>query len=172
MERTVLHTSPRYFYRRIAVAIAVGLGAGTALLRLHLIPGAWIVMALCGIYALLQLSSLGEEHERLVIDDSGIRDSMLPIGTIGWDEVRGALVQRLGGLEVIALQLRDPERIIRRLPATRQRIARYALQAGLPSPVYLSLVGTEGDPEKIAEMINRRVESRESKVESLGSRDR
>ena len=114
-----------------------------------------MVLALCGLYALLQLRALGEEQERVVIDDSGIRDSMLPVGTIAWEEVRGATVQQVGSVEVVALQLRDPERFIRRLPATRQAIARYALKAGLPG-VYLTLVGTEGDPRKIAEMINQR----------------
>ena len=163
MERIVLHTSPLYFQRRIALALAVGLGAGTALLRLHLIPAAWIVMALCALYALLQLRSLGEEHERVVIDDSGIRDSMLPVGVIGWDEVRGASVQQVGSVEVVALQLRDSERFIRRLPGARQFIARNALKAGLPG-IYLTLVGTEGDSRKIAEMINRRVASHESRV--------
>lgn len=142
--------------------MAIGLGAGTALLRLQL-PGGWVVLTLCGVYALLQLRSLGEEHERVVIDDSGIRDSMLPVGVIGWDEVRGASVQRVGSVDVISLQLRDPERFIRQLPGARQFIARNALKAGLPG-VYLTLVGTEGDPGKIAEMINRRVEGRGSKV--------
>src|SRR6476659_10177872 len=141
MERIVLHTSPRHLHRRIAVALAVGLGAGTALLRLHL-PGGWIVLASCGIYALLQLRSLGEEHERIVIDDSGIRDRLLPVGVIGWNEVRGASVQRVGSVEVVSLQLRDPEHFIRRLTGARQFIARNALKAGLPG-VYLTLVGTE-----------------------------
>jgi hypothetical protein len=42
------------------------------------------------------LRTLGEDRERVVIDDAGIRDSSLPVGTIGWDEVRGASV---GGRE-------------------------------------------------------------------------
>jgi hypothetical protein len=161
MQRIVLHTSSSYFYRRIAVALAVGLGAGTALLRLHLVPAAWIVMALSGLYALLQLRSLGEEQERVVIDDSGIRDSMLPVGVIGWQEVRSASVQRVGSVEVVALQLRDPEGFIRRLPAPRQFVARKAIEAGLPG-IYLTLVGTDGDPREIAELISARVNGRRS----------
>ena len=159
MERTVLHTSPTYFYRRIAVALAVGLGAGTALLRLHLLPVAWIVIALRALYALLQLRSLGEEQERVVIDDSGIRDSMLPVGVIGWDEIRGASVQKVGSIEVVALELHDPERVIRRLSGARQFIARKASEAGLPG-VYLTLVGTDADPAIIADLINQRASSR------------
>ena len=168
MERIVLHTSSRYFQRRIVVALAVGLGAGTALLRLGLVPAAWTVITLCGLYALLQLRSLGEEQERVVIDDSGIRDSMLPVGVIGWDEVRGASLVKVGSVDVVALQLRDPERCIRRLPGARQFIARKALETGLPG-IYLTLVGTEGDPRKIAEVINGRVASRESQVEDRNS---
>jgi hypothetical protein len=164
MERILLNTAPSYFWRKLAVALAVGFGAGTALLRLHLFPAAWIVMGLCGLYALLQLRALGEDQERLVIDDAGIRDSMLPVGLIGWDEVRGASVQKVGSVEVIALQLRDPERVIRRLPPARQFIARNAVGAGLPG-IYLTLVGTEGDPAKIAALINRKVEGQGSRAE-------
>jgi hypothetical protein len=155
MERIVLHTSPRHLRGKLGLA-AVGLGAGTAFLRLPLSPLlGWTVVALSGIYALVQLRSLGEEIERVVIDDAGIRDSILPVGVIGWDEVRGASVQNIGSVQVVALQLRDPERFIRRLPAARQFIARKALEAGLPG-VYLTLVGTDGDARTIAEVINRR----------------
>jgi hypothetical protein len=155
MERIVLHTSPRHLYRKLAHGLA-GLGAGAAILQLQL-PAqlGWGMVALSAIYALLQLRSLGEEIERVVIDDSGIRDSLLPVGVIGWDEVRGASVLGIGSVQVVALQLRDPERFIRRLPGTRQFIARKALKAGLPG-VYLTLVGTDGNVSRIAEVINER----------------
>jgi hypothetical protein len=155
MERIVLHASPRYLYRKLATGL-VGLAIGAAILLLQLSPQlGWGMVALSGIYALVQLRSLGEEVERVVIDDGGIRDSILPVGVIGWDEVRGASVQSLGSVQVVALQLRDPERFIRRLPGARQFIARKALEAGLPG-VYLTLVGTDGDARTIAEVINRR----------------
>jgi hypothetical protein len=157
MERIVLHTSPRYLYRKLAVGL-VGLATGGVILQLHL-PAqlGWGMLALSGIYALVQLRSLGEESERVVVDDAGIRDSILPVGVIGWDEVQGASVQRIGSVEVVALQLRDPERVIRRLPGARQFIARKAVEAGLPG-VYITLVGTDGDPGKIAEVINGRAQ--------------
>jgi hypothetical protein len=155
MERIVLHTSPRYIYRKLAVAlIGLAVGATILLFQLSALLG-WGVMALSGIYALVQLRALGEEIERVVIDDAGIKDSILAVGVIGWDEVRGASVQSIGSVEVVALQLRDPERFIRRLPGARQFIARKGLEAGLPG-VYLTLVGTDGDPHKIAKVINGR----------------
>lgn len=158
MERIVLHTAPRFIYRKLAAA-AGGVALGLVILRLQLpIPG-WIVVTLSGLYALLQLRALGEEHERILIDDAGIRDTMLPVGLIGWDEVRGASVQKVGSVDVVALQLRDPERFIRRLPDARQFIARKALEAGLPG-IYLTLVSTDGDPAMIAGLINRRTASR------------
>jgi hypothetical protein len=80
----------------------------------------------------------------------------LPVGTIGWSEVTGASVRRIGSVPVVMLDLRDPERFMRRLPATRQFIARKALEAGLPA-VYLTLAGTDADAERIAEAIRRRV---------------
>jgi hypothetical protein len=155
MRRIVLHTSPRQLYRRLGLGL-VGVATGAGMLLLDLLPQlGWGMVALSGIYALVQLRSLGEDIERIVIDDSGIRDSMLPVGLIGWDEVRGASLQSIGSVPVVALQLSDPERVIRRLPAARQFIARKALEAGLPG-VYLTLVGTDGNPRIIADVINSR----------------
>jgi hypothetical protein len=155
MRRIVLHPSPRQLYRRLALAF-IGLMIGAVILLLQLSPRlGWGMVALSSIYALVQLRSLGEDVERVVIDDAGIRDSSLPVGVIGWGEVRGASVQSIGSVPVVALQLRDPERVIRRLPGARQFIARKALEAGLPG-VYLTLVGTDGDPRRIADIINSR----------------
>ena len=67
-----------------------------------------------------------------------------------------AAVRWLGSIAVVTLDLRDPERFLRRLPATRQFIARRALEAGLPA-VCLTLAGTEADAERIAEAIRQRV---------------
>ena len=156
IERIVLHASPRYFYRKLALGL-VALASGAAVLALELPPWiGWALVGLGGGYGLLQLRALGEETERVVIDDSGIRDSMLPVGTIGWDEVRGAAVQQIGQVRVVALRVRDPERFIRRLPPARQFIARKALEADLPG-LYITLVGTDGDPDTIAQAITQRV---------------
>jgi hypothetical protein len=155
MQRIVLRTSPRYLYRKLVFAVGlIGIGAVALTLPLPTTVG-WAAVALGAALALVQLRALGEDVERVVIDDSGIRDSILPVGVIGWNEVRGASVQEIGSVQVVALQLHNPERVIRRLPPARQFIARKALESGLPG-VYLTLVGTDGDPRSIAEAINRR----------------
>jgi hypothetical protein len=155
MERIVLHASPRQMYRGLVLGL-VGSTAGAAVLLLHIsVWLGWWVVAVCGTYALIQLRSLGEETERVVIDDAGIRDSIFPVGVIGWSEVQGASVERVGSLEVVALKLRNPEQFIRRLPPVRQFIARHAGTAGLPA-VYITLVGTDADPTRIAAVINDR----------------
>ena len=156
MERIVVYPSRRRMYRKLAFCLGL-LVLGAALLSLRLVRWLGWALALCGgAYALVVLRALGEETERVVIDDAGIRDSALPVGTIGWDEVRGASVQQIGSVRVVALEVRDPEQFIRRLPAGRQFIARKAQQGGLPA-LYLALVGTDTDPAMIAEAITRRV---------------
>jgi hypothetical protein len=156
MERIVVHASPRHMLRKLVWCLSLlAIGAGL------LVAGrvrwlGWVLALVGGGYSLVLLRALGEEKERLVVDDSGIRDSALPLGTIGWEEVLGASVQQISGVSVIALELRDPERLIRRLPATRQFIARKALEAGLPG-IYVTVAGTDADPGKIAEAIRQRV---------------
>ena len=155
MQRIVVVAARVPVYRKLVVAAAM-VAAGIALERAQVAALGWVLAALGGIWALLLLRSLGEERERLVIDDAGIRDTLLPVGTIGWPEVIGASVRQIGSVSVVALDLRDPERFMRRLPATRQFIARKALEAGLPA-VYLTLAGTDADAERIAEAIRRRI---------------
>ena len=158
MERIVLYASRRYIYRKLALCLVL-LVVGAGLIRVDLVRWLGWGLALVGsAYALMMLRALGEETERVVIDDSGIRDSMLPVGTIGWDEIQGASVYELSGVPVVALRVRDPERFIRLLPAARQFIARKALEAGLPG-LYLTLVGTDADPATVVEAIKRRVRS-------------
>jgi hypothetical protein len=155
MQRIVVVAARGPVYRKLVVAGAMVAG-GIALQQAEVAALGWTLAALGGIWALLLLRSLGEERERLVIDDAGIRDTLLPVGTIGWSEVTGVTVQRIGSVPVVVLALRDPQRFVRRLPATRQFIARKALEAGLPA-VYLTLAGTDADAERIAEAIRRRV---------------
>ncbi|HEY7637598.1 MAG TPA: STM3941 family protein [Gemmatimonadales bacterium] len=155
MERLVLRTARRHIYRKLAICVsAAGVGVGLASIGLAPWLG-WAVGVIAGVPALIMLRGLGEETERIVIDDAGIRDTHLPIGVIGWTEIKGATVQTIGGAKVVNLELKDPERMLRRLPPARQFIARKALEAGLPV-VYLALRGIDFDPTRIAELISRR----------------
>jgi hypothetical protein len=167
MQRIVVVAARGPAYRKLVAAAAM-VAAGIALQQAEVAALGWTLAALGGIWALLLLRSLGEERERLVIDDSGIRDTLLPVGTIGWSEVTGATVRRIGSVPVVALDLRDPERFVRRLPATRQFIARKALEAGLPA-VYLTLTGTEADAERIADAIRQRTGATGSRSPGPGS---
>lgn len=155
MQRIVVHASRRHIYRKLWLCAGL-LGIGAALLGVGLERWlAWAPLLLGGACALMLLRALGEETERVVIDDAGIRDSSLPVGTIGWDEIRGASVRLIGSVRLVALEVRDPECYIRRLPPARQFIARKALEADLPG-LYLTLVGTDADPSQIVEAIRQR----------------
>jgi hypothetical protein len=155
MERLVLRTARRHTYRRLAGCIsAVCAGAALVSVELTFWLG-WGIVLVAGVPALILLRSLGEETERIVIDDAGIRDSHLPMGVIRWTEIKGAAVQSIGGTKVVSLELREPERVLRRLPPARQFIARKALEAGLPG-VCLALRGIDADPAQIAALIGRR----------------
>lgn len=128
MERLVLRTARRHIYGKLACCTAaVGVGAALASLELTSWLG-WAVIVIAGVPGLILLRGVGEDTERIVIDDAGIRDSHLPIGLIGWTEIKGATVQTIGGRK---------------------------WGPGLPG-VYLALRGIDVDPQQIAELISRR----------------
>jgi hypothetical protein len=150
MERLVVYASRRGRVGKLAAGLAL-LAAGAAVISRGWAPWiGWFLVLVGGISTAILPRSLGEDTERLVIDDAGVRDSSLPVGTIGWEEVRDAAVRQIGSVRVVALTVRDPEPFLRRLPAGRQFIARKALEADLPG-IYLTLVGTEARAEDIAQ---------------------
>jgi hypothetical protein len=156
VQRLVVHAARRPVYRKLVMA-GVLAAAGLAILYGHRFPAVgWALVAVGGLTGMLLLWSLGEDRERLVIDDAGIRDTLLPVGTIAWSDVRGASVRQIGSVSVVQLDLHDPGRFIARLPAPRRFIARRAGEAGLPA-LYLTLVGTDADPARIAELIRGRI---------------
>ncbi len=156
VQRVVVYAARGPVYRKLAGALVV-LGAGAALLQARILPAAgWALVGIGALYGMLLLRALGEDRERVVIDDAGIRDTTLPVGTIGWDEVRNASVQEIGRIRVVVLEVRDPERFIRQLPRGRGLLARKALEVGLPG-LYLSLAGTDADAKQIAETIWSRI---------------
>jgi hypothetical protein len=156
MQRIVVYAARRHSYRKLGLCLGI-LAVGAALLAVHLAPWlGWGLVPLGGGYAMVVLRALGEDTERVVIDDAGIRDSSLPVGTIGWDEVRGASVQAIGSVPVVAAVDRAPPRDKPRQPPARQINPPNAWEADLPG-LYLTLVGTEADPAAIVEAIRQRV---------------
>lgn len=78
MERVIIYAARRQIYGKLPFSLGLAL-AGGALLALHIALWlGWALTALGAGYALLLLRALGEETERVVIDDSGVRDSLLP----------------------------------------------------------------------------------------------
>lgn len=110
----------------------------------------------CGVWALVTLRALGEDRERIVLDDAGIRDASWPIGMLAWREVTGASVQRIGRYDVVALALRDPAATFSRLTGARRLLAEKAHAAGLPA-LYLSPAGTDATAVQLAVFVNEQV---------------
>lgn len=86
---------------------------------------AW--QAVLGAMLFLPLAAAGvwacfTQRPVIVIDDRGIRSGVLA-WDVHWDEVEHAWVWRRGllSLRTLVLQVRDPEAVIRRLPAKRRR---------------------------------------------------
>jgi len=80
MERLVLRTARKHIYGKLAICLAA-VGVGAALVSIELTS--WLG---CGrdrwSSRVDAAAGLGEDTERIVIDDAGIRDSHLPLGIL------------------------------------------------------------------------------------------
>ncbi len=73
----------------------------------------------------------------IVIDDTGIADLRLKIGTLAWQDIRRAYACSLKGATFICFEFYEPERYLRRLPLL-QRVAGQLWRLFGISPVHVA----------------------------------
>ncbi|HZR36829.1 MAG TPA: rhomboid family intramembrane serine protease [Nevskia sp.] len=140
------------------VAMAVGfIGTGVLLgiqgggLRLY---GWLLVVVQClSLPNLVRLALL--KGPRLVIDDDGIHDHLLRVGTIPWSEIVGAKMRTVNSFCFIALELREPELWLRRMSPLRRWLMSRNRSAGF-GMLSLNLNATDGDPVQVLRLIQQR----------------
>lgn len=86
-----------------------------------------VTLALIGICAFGLFISLWQFFDRrplMVIDDEGFLDASLGIGVIPWSEITGAAIETVQGTDVIALQLKNPEKLLSQRTKSQEWISR------------------------------------------------
>jgi hypothetical protein len=123
--------------------------------------GGWVGIlgvALFGTGAVVGLVQGLRRGPRLSIDDDGIHDRTLGVGVIAWSDIVSAAPYLVAKEPFIGLNLRDPAKYIQRAPPLKRRLARMHAASGMP-PFSVNLVGLEGDPARVAQLIMSAVQA-------------
>src|SRR5581483_3668446 len=156
MQPLLIHGKRSRYLTLVAMAVGV-IGTGVVLgiqgggLRLY---GWLLVVVQClSLPNLVRLALL--KGPRLVIDDDGIHDHLLRVGTIPWSEIVGAKMRTVNSFCFIALELREPELWLRRMSPLRRWLMSRNRSAGF-GMLSLNLNATDGDPVQVLRLIQQR----------------
>ncbi|HEX8276298.1 MAG TPA: STM3941 family protein [Longimicrobiaceae bacterium] len=159
MERLVI--APPRFRWVVGLLLALGLVAAGVFVVLNGDPWArWIGVAYFGFCALVIGIQAVDARPRIVIDESGIFDRTLRVGVIAWEDVRGVHPPSARHGSLVPLELRDPDKYVRRLSPLMRRLVAMNRRSGF-AHFSLNLSGTGADPAGVVEAIRRGIAARD-----------
>lgn len=145
MDSVVIGSARRHWAFIAVIAFACGalgiVGIGIA----HRSAVAWVVTIIGGAGGLIAAWEFHDRRPRLVIDDGGILDRALAVGTIGWDDIQDVRLARVNGRPQLCLDLPNAAKYTSRLPQPLRRIVPLNRQLGL-TDLSVDLSGLATDP--------------------------
>ncbi len=139
----------------IALICYVGARDDSALVVIRVC--AWSGVFFCICILVFYLFQLFRRSPTVVIDDSGVFDRRLGVGTIAWEDISRAAVTRLfGSQRCISLWLRNEEHYLSRLSAQRA----WLMQVGNPggaSPFRIQFAGLTPRLDEAYELLRSRL---------------
>jgi hypothetical protein len=112
----------------------------------------WCAVICFGLGALVFLRRLLDVRPRLVLNSRGVYDRNLRAGRIPWQDIAAVWRLSVHDNEFLALELRAPEKYLRRLSRWRRWLARANRRWGFPE-FYLHLSGLALNSDEVARLI-------------------
>ena len=112
----------------------------------------WMSIIFFGSGVPLFIVRMFDSRPRLVIDEHGINDRTLKVGTIPWSEITGAYVKSISGNDFICLQVRNPQIWTANLSPTRKALLNANQALGF-STLNINLSGLRAQTLEIHELI-------------------
>lgn len=106
---------------------------------------------------------LFDRRPRIIINDEGIFDRTLDVGTIEWRDIKRAYLQSVHGTEFISLDLKAKNKYLQRISKTKAKIASYNKFFGFEE-IHLNLGGVNRTGKEVLEIIKREI-SKQSKLQ-------
>lgn len=112
----------------------------------------WMCIAFFGAGIPLFARQLFDGRPRVILDDVGVFDRTLGVGTIPWSDIEGAYIRRIHDNPFVCLRLRNAEHWTRSLTPTHQKMANANVNLGF-QPLNINLLGTSIDPELVLDIV-------------------
>ena len=163
MERIVIAGS-RMRYLIYLVVASCFVAAGVLLLALRQSPlVAWLNIIFFGAGVVVFALQVADRRPRIIIDDQGILDRTLKVGTIDWADIRAVFLKRSQDQPFICLELVDPSKYTQRLSPLLRRMVQLNRKLGF-TDLSLNLAGTRVNPEQVEELLNKELASRSGRA--------
>jgi hypothetical protein len=115
-------------------------------------PVFWLIILFFGAGSPRFLWRLIDPRPRLVLDRRGILDRTLGVGIIPWDEITAVSVRRVGDVDFIGLDLRNPEQFVAKRSRLKRVLSRVNRASGYTAPsLNLSVIAV--DPYVLLDLI-------------------
>lgn len=108
-----------------------------------------------------------DRRPRIIINDEGIFDRTLGVGTIEWRDIRHAHLKSVHGTEFIPLDLRAKTKYLQRISKTKAKFASFNKFFGFEA-LNLNLGGVNRSGKEILAIIKREL-SKRSRLQQRGS---
>jgi len=155
LERLEIGNNKKRYAMMLALSMVFVLGGIFVLATTRDPEKLWQIGASTAFFALCAATfiyQLADKRPRIVIDDSGIYDRMLRIGTIAWEDIDGAYVQRVESQPFVCLRLKDEEKYIGKLTGPMKLLVKGNQAMGCTA-ISLNLSGVKARPEDVCNLI-------------------
>jgi hypothetical protein len=161
--RAVILGSPRRHWAFIAaIAFACAALGVVGIIMAHRSVVVWVVAIGAGAVGLIAAWEFHDRRPRLVIDDRGVLDRRLAVGTIVWDDIQDVHVKRVSGRPQLCLDLVNAAKYTSRLPQPLRKLVPLNRQLGL-TDLSVDLTGLTADPVALEAMIRDELKQRRAR---------
>ena len=130
----------------------------------------WAGVILFGLGSIVFLWQIFDSRPRIVVDESGIFDRTLSVGTIEWQDIKHAYLNSVVGNPFISLVLTNPEKYLERAMNSQKKLARLNKYLGAET-ININLSGIDKSPDEILAVVLNRLINRNIDVHKLPNTD-
>ena len=112
----------------------------------------WLAILFFGAGIPIFIWQILDARPRLIIDEQGVLDRTLGVGSIAWSDVEAAYMRSISGNDFICLELKNPEKYMQKLSNVKRAMASANRNLGF-TDFSLNLSGVDAKTEEIFELV-------------------